>query len=35
MVSVGLLEKVIFEQRSEKSNKLAMQLLGKYHNKPR
>ena len=32
MVRAGLVEKTIFEQRSEISEKLAVQLLGKYHN---
>lgn len=35
MVSVGLLEKVILEQRSEINKKLVMQLLGKYRNMQR
>lgn len=35
MVSVGLLEKVILEQRSEINKKFVMQLLGKYRNMQR
>jgi len=35
VVRVGLVEKIIFEQRFEINEKLVVHLLGKYHNMQR